>query len=447
MRLMALGLAAALLASPALAGKPETVAKAALQPYVERKEIAGAVVVILDRDKVLEEDTVGYADIAARRPMSEDALFWIASTSKPFVGTAVMMLVEEGKLSLDAPVSSYLPGFDPQVADKPDDPANTTTHPPAKPVTLRMLLSHTSGMYSSTPADQPSEDALPLAERAKSYSRLLQFEPGRQFWYGNADINLAAYIVEQVSGMPYEQFLRTRLLDPLGMSDTSFCPSEAQLTGLPTAYTIDTAGTALEPLQIPFLHYPLSDCAFRYPSPAGGLFSTAHDLGRFMQMLLRGGELAGHRYLTQASIDEMTRNRLNEELLTLPCDVLVPAALGDVLTKANAEAVKAHTIVEAANGPTTPEADAVFEKKGIMVVPDILANAGGVTVSYFEWVQNIQQFRWEHDHVNAELKRIMFKAFATVHKVAVEKKLPMRTAAFVVGIGRVGKATVLQGLA
>ncbi|MEB3223820.1 MAG: Glu/Leu/Phe/Val dehydrogenase dimerization domain-containing protein [Candidatus Sericytochromatia bacterium] len=137
----------------------------------------------------------------------------------------------------------------------------------------------------------------------------------------------------------------------------------------------------------------------------------------------------------------------NEELLLLECDVLVPAALGHVLTKENANEVRAKLIVEAANAPTTPEADEIFERRGIMVVPDILANAGGVTVSYFEWTQNIQQFSWDLEKVNLELRRIMLKAFHTVYKVATEKKLSMRTAAFVVGIGRVGKATVLQGFA
>jgi glutamate dehydrogenase (NAD(P)+) len=137
----------------------------------------------------------------------------------------------------------------------------------------------------------------------------------------------------------------------------------------------------------------------------------------------------------------------NDELLILDCDVLIPAAMGRVLTAANASEVRARLIVEAANAPVTPDADEIFEKRGIMVVPDILANAGGVTVSYFEWTQNIQQFRWDHDKVNQELRRIMLKAFQTVYKLATEKKLSLRTAAFIVGIGRVGKATVLQGIA
>lgn len=136
----------------------------------------------------------------------------------------------------------------------------------------------------------------------------------------------------------------------------------------------------------------------------------------------------------------------NEKLLTLECDVLVPAALGGVLTKANAGDVRAKVIVEAANGPTTPEADEVFEKRGIPVVPDIYANAGGVTVSYFEWVQNLQNFTWDEEKVNGELDRIMRDSFARVHRIATERKVSLRTAAFIVAIGRVGKATVLRGL-
>jgi glutamate dehydrogenase (NAD(P)+) len=136
----------------------------------------------------------------------------------------------------------------------------------------------------------------------------------------------------------------------------------------------------------------------------------------------------------------------NEQLLALPCDVLVPAALGGVLRAENAEEVRAGMIVEAANGPTEPEADLVFRRRGIEVVPDIYANAGGVTVSYFEWVQNIQQFSWDEERVNAELEKVMVKANRGVRELAAARGLPLRTAAFVLAIGRVGKATVLRGI-
>ena len=128
------------------------------------------------------------------------------------------------------------------------------------------------------------------------------------------------------------------------------------------------------------------------------------------------------------------------EVLTWDADVLIPAALGDVLTEENAHDVRASVIVEAANGPTTPAADEIFRQRGITVVPDILANAGGVTVSYFEWAQNIQQFRWEYERVRNELEKYMRNAYSAVKHVALGKKLDLRTAAFVLAIQRVGQA-------
>ena len=131
-------------------------------------------------------------------------------------------------------------------------------------------------------------------------------------------------------------------------------------------------------------------------------------------------------------------------MLTWQADVLIPAALGDVLTRDNAERVCAGMIVEGANAPTTPEADEIFQRRGITVVPDILANAGGVTVSYFEWAQNIQQFRWELERVNAELDRVMRRAYADVRGVAREMKVDSRTAALILAIKRVGQAALAR---
>jgi CubicO group peptidase (beta-lactamase class C family) len=302
------------------ASNPGSLAKSVLEPFVERGEIAGAVVMIVSANRVIEYDAVGYADLGTRRVMPRDALFWIASTSKPFVAAAVMMLVEEGRIGLDDPVMKVLPDFQPPVALNPEAPGTTATRPASHPVTIRMLLNHSSGMYGGSPADSPTLDALPLAQRVASYSRLLQAEPGTRFNYGNADVNTAAYIVEVVSGMPFERFLETRLLRPLGMSETSFCPTAKLLQRLPTAYTLPSStATALEKTPITFLHYPLSDCQNRYPVPAGGLFSTARDLSRFAQLLLNRGVLDGRRYLAASSVDEMTRNQLAEEVrLTVP---------------------------------------------------------------------------------------------------------------------------------
>jgi glutamate dehydrogenase (NAD(P)+) len=136
----------------------------------------------------------------------------------------------------------------------------------------------------------------------------------------------------------------------------------------------------------------------------------------------------------------------NEELLTLPVDVLVPAALEGQFTEVNADDVKAEVIIEAANGPTTPEADAIFEEKGVLVVPDILANSGGVTVSYFEWVQDLQAYFWDEDEVNMKLRRIMERAYVDVLGIAEERKVPMRSAATILGVSRVAEAHVTRGL-
>ncbi len=132
------------------------------------------------------------------------------------------------------------------------------------------------------------------------------------------------------------------------------------------------------------------------------------------------------------------------EIITWEADVLVPAALEAAITKENAADVKAGIVVEGANAPTTPEADTILNERGILVVPDILANAGGVTVSYFEWTQNIQQFRWEHERVNHELGKVMRKAYGSVVEIAREKNVDLRTAAFVLAIRRVGRAALAR---
>ncbi|RIK67665.1 MAG: glutamate dehydrogenase [Planctomycetota bacterium] len=131
----------------------------------------------------------------------------------------------------------------------------------------------------------------------------------------------------------------------------------------------------------------------------------------------------------------------NAELLTLKVDVLIPAALGGAIDHQNAEAIEARLIIEAANSPVTPKADTTLRRRGIAVVPDILVNAGGVTVSYFEWVQNLQQIRWDEPHVNAELEKRMLAAWQQVHRISTEQKLPLRVAAYVVALERVAEAT------
>jgi len=136
----------------------------------------------------------------------------------------------------------------------------------------------------------------------------------------------------------------------------------------------------------------------------------------------------------------------NKDLLELECDILVPAALGNQITAENAPRLRCRLVAEGANGPTEPEADEILVDKGIIVLPDILANAGGVTVSYFEWVQNLQELLWTEEEVSDRLHKIMTTAVADVMKISQERKVSMRTAAYILGVGRVAKATKLRGL-
>jgi glutamate dehydrogenase (NAD(P)+) len=140
-----------------------------------------------------------------------------------------------------------------------------------------------------------------------------------------------------------------------------------------------------------------------------------------------------------------TRGLSNDELLELECDILIPAALEGVIDERNAPRVRARIIAEAANGPTSPEADDLFRERGVVVIPDILCNAGGVTVSYFEWVQDREEFFWSIDEINARLRRIMVRAFDDVQRTAVEHDIDLRLAAYMLAVSRVAEATLTRG--
>lgn len=136
----------------------------------------------------------------------------------------------------------------------------------------------------------------------------------------------------------------------------------------------------------------------------------------------------------------------NRELLTSKCDVLVPSAIENQITQENADEIDCKIIVEGANGPTTPDADRILYKKGIRVLPDILANSGGVCVSYFEYIQDINSYFWKLDRINAELKRIILEAFEETYKISEERKIPLRTAAYIIAVSRIAKAIELRGI-
>lgn len=169
--------------------------------------------------------------------------------------------------------------------------------------------------------------------------------------------------------------------------------------------------------------------------------------GIYSEKGLEPREVFEHKKKTTSVVNfKGAKNITNEELLTMKCDILVPAALENVITKENAQYVQAKIIGEAANGPTTPDADEILHKKGILVLPDILANAGGVTVSYFEWVQDINAFFWDEDRVNSELKKVMMKATNDVYNISKKYNVDMRMGAMILALERVAEATRLRGI-
>ena len=285
-----------------------------LQPFVESHALAGAVVLVADRDRVLDVEAVGLADIAGQRAMTTDALFWIASESKPITASALMILVDAGKVKLDDPVGQYLPEFRNLWLATERDDQHMLLKRPRRPVTIRDLLTHTSGLPFSSALETPTLDGLALRDGARSYALTpLQSEPGTKYQYSNAGINTAGRIIEVVSGQPYAQFLQTQLFDPLGMKDTTFWPTPEQQKRLATSYKPNPAKDDLEPTPIGQLRSPLDDPA-RHPMPAGGLFATANDLARFCRMILNDGSLDGRRYLTAESVRAMTSKQTGPDL-------------------------------------------------------------------------------------------------------------------------------------
>lgn len=287
-----------------------------LQPFVDDRVLPGAVMLVGDKERILDLEAVGYADVATKKPMETGDLFWIASMSKPIVASALMVLVDEGKVSLDDPVGKYLPEFqDVMVARK--DGKETKLHKPAQPILIRHLLSLSGGMKFGSEMEKIDGkyrklDGGTLAERVRSYAAMpLDFEPGTDYQYSNASLNTIGRVIEVVSGSSFEDFLAKRFFEPLGMKDTTFWPTSEQLARLARSYQGNADKSDLMEVPIEQLTYPLDDHK-RQPVPAGGLFSTASDVYRFAQMILNGGELEGRRYLSETAVRAMTTKQTPE---------------------------------------------------------------------------------------------------------------------------------------
>jgi CubicO group peptidase (beta-lactamase class C family) len=264
-----------------------------LHRFVADKQIAGAVTLVATADKTLHLGATGDASLDPAEEMHTDAIFWIASMSKPVLAVLLLMLQDEGLLSVDDPVEKYLPEF---------KALKTKDGKPAR-VTIRHLLTHTSGMGEITAAQARScktlADVIPLY-----VAKPVAFTPGSKWVYCQSGINTGGRIAEVVTGEPLDKLLKKRLFDPLGMKDTTFYLTKEQLPRLAKSYK--RTGKNLEVTEIGFLLGKSATSRDRFPAPNGGLFSTAADYGRFCQMVLRGGEYGGKRYLKAETVKLMT---------------------------------------------------------------------------------------------------------------------------------------------
>ena len=281
-----------------------------MQEFVDKQVMAGAVTLVAQGGKVVALDAVGYSDLAAKKPMRTDDLFWIASMTKPLTGTAILMLQNEGKLSVDDAVEKFLPEFKNQMLLVTKTTDAIVLKKPGRRITLRDLLTHTAGLNSDIP--ETGRDLM-LGERTLAYAlQPLSFEPGSKWQYSNPGINTLGRIVEVVSGQNFADFLDARLLKPLGMKDTTFWPTEAQARRVAKAYQPGPDNQGLTEVDNYFLKGLPLTARWRTAIPAGGLYSTAADMAKFYQMMLNGGVANGKRYLSVASHQQLTSTQTGE---------------------------------------------------------------------------------------------------------------------------------------
>ena len=309
----------------------------ALQTYVDKNEIAGAVALVLRDGKPVYQRAVGWADRESRQPMTMDAIFRIASQSKAITTTAVLMLFEEGKINLDDPVSRFIPQFAHTTVATSSDTGRVIS-PAKREITIHDLLTHTSGISYGTDsivaplyaakglgpsagwgwytADK-NEPVCTTMERLASLPFVAQ--PGEKWVYGYS-LDILGCIVERASGIPFDQFVRTRITEPLGMKDTFFFIPAEKRQRLVTVYMNDSAGRLQRAPDGAKGQGHYADGPRRNFAGGAGLLSTAHDYGRFLQMIANGGQLDGVRILAPHTVMLMTHNQ-SDSLFTKwsPC--------------------------------------------------------------------------------------------------------------------------------
>jgi CubicO group peptidase (beta-lactamase class C family) len=304
-----------------------------LRGYVDDGKLAGAISMVARRDRLVHFETYGMMDAEAGKAMRPDAIFRLASMTKPIASVALMALYEEGRLQLDTPVSEFIPAFKDVKVFAGGTADSYDVRTPARPITVRHVLTHTAGFEALTPstpvASLYARDGIAplpatgtLATRASALARLpLAFDPGTRFTYHYAS-DVAGHLCELLSGQPFDAFLEERVLGPLGMTDTSFHVPPAKRDRFTANYEQVNDGMPRYRPADPARDAIYEDSA-TYSSAGGGLTSTATDYLRFCRMLARGGELDGERILGPRTLQFMTQNHLPggadlEALITHP---------------------------------------------------------------------------------------------------------------------------------
>jgi CubicO group peptidase (beta-lactamase class C family) len=294
-----------------------------MQSYVDRKIMSGAVTAVGSKAGIAHLEAIGLLKIETKQPMPVDALFRIASMTKPITAIGIMILQEEGKLSVDDPVEKHLPEFRGQRIVASRDGDSVTLKKPSRPITIRDLLTHTSGLPGGFPpglSDLYQTRNRTLAEAVLvSSQQPLDFEPGSQWSYCNAGIDTLGRIIEVASGQSFEEFLTARVFRPLGMKDTTSFPTELQTPRIAGLYELKNG-------ELIAANRPIVGPAqgAKHPIPAGGLYSTAADLAKLYQVMLNAGQVGSTRILSPESVRTMTRTQTGD----LPCGFVPGMSFG-----------------------------------------------------------------------------------------------------------------------
>ncbi|TFV94576.1 class A beta-lactamase-related serine hydrolase [Algoriphagus kandeliae] len=299
-----------------------------LEDAIAKQQVPGLVAMVLKDGKVVYHEAKGFADVASKSSMKKDHIFRIASQTKAITSTAVMILWEEGKFRLDDPISKYIPEFkNPQVLTGFRYGDTTyTTRPASQEITIRQLLTHTSGIgygvidgdermkmiyHKAGVVDLFTTEEISIKESVMRLAKLpLHHDPGAKFTYSEG-LDVLGYFIEVISGQSFDEFLKERIFDPLEMNDTRFYLSAAQAPRLVTVYTFREGNWQAYPVTFYDPDYPRKG-AKRFFSGGAGLSSTTADYAKFLQMYLNGGELNGKRILSSQTIETMMKNQVGD---------------------------------------------------------------------------------------------------------------------------------------